>query len=67
MEGQVSLSTLFGTGTGPRFGGSERIYTMDFSPFLKIKSLDMFVPDCGLVDNILDIFCIAQIWYDFSI
>ena len=37
---------------------------MHFSLFLKIKSLDIFVcvPNCSLVDNILDTFCIAQIW-----
>ena len=47
----------------------ERIYTIDLSLFLKINSLDMFffVPNCSLVENILDTFCIAQTWCDHSI
>ena len=53
IEGQVSLSTLFGTlrvfinGSFfvcfVRFKSCERIYTIDFSLFLKIKSLDVLV------------------------
>ena len=52
------------------FKNHERIYTIDFSLFLKIKSLDMFVltvSNCSLVQNVLDTFCIAQIWHDLSI
>ena len=40
-----------------RFKSCERIYTTDFSLFHKIKSSDMFVlsvPNCSLVENILD-------------
>ena len=58
MEGQVSLSTLFGTTRvcvnssffgylddfeKSTFKSCKRIYTIEFSLFLKIKSLDMFV------------------------
>ena len=60
IEGQVSLSTLFGVHIeklyqqfifsdvfmvlkDPRFKSCERIYMIDFSLFLKIKSLDTVV------------------------
>ena len=58
LERQVSLSTLFGTLRvyikflfwenlmvlkDPHLKSCERIYTIDFSLFPKIKSLDIFV------------------------
>ena len=47
----------------PRFKSCERIYRIDFSLFLKTKSLDMLKclsgPNCKLPENILDTFCAA--------
>ena len=55
----------------PRFKSCERIYIIDLSLFLKIKSLDMFVclsvSNCSLVENVLDTFCISPVWYDLSV
>ena len=52
------------------FNNCERIYTIDFSLFLNIKSLNVFVQvyqNCSLVENIPDTFCIANIWYNLLI
>ena len=53
-----------------RLKSCERMYTIDFSLFLKINSLDIVclsVPNCSSVENILDTFCKAQTWCDHSI
>ena len=52
-----------------RFKSCERIYTIElFSSQNQIfRYVYLSVPDCSLVENILDTFCIAQIWYDLSI
>ena len=39
----VHFSDILMVSTNPRFKSCKRIYTIDFSLFLKIKSLDMFI------------------------
>ena len=64
----VHFSNILMVLKDPRFMSCERIYTIDFSLFLKIKSLDMLVSVYQkLLGNILDAFCMAQIWYDLSV
>ena len=53
-----------------RFKSCERIYTIHFFPFSQnqiFRHACLTVPNCKLLENILDTFCIAQIWYDLSI
>ena len=48
----------------------ERIYMIDFSSFSQnqiFRYVCWSVPNCSLVENILDAFCIAQTWCDHSV
>ena len=48
----------------------EGIYTIDFSRFpqnLLVRYVCLSVPNCSLVENIPDTFCIAQTWCDHSV
>ena len=50
----------------------EATYSVEFSLFMKIKSLDILekslsVPNCKLVEHILHTFCLTQSWYDMLI
>ena len=53
----------------PQFKSCERICTIDFS--LSQNQIFRYayssVPNCKLLENILDTFWAAQIWYDLSI
>ena len=52
-----------------RFKSGERIYTIDFSLSLEIKSLDILPKITKLynIENIIHIFCLGQSWYDLCI
>ena len=86
IEGQVCLSTLCGTLRicvnssflgyfdgleKSTFKSYEKIYTIDFSLSLEMKSLtilrNLAVLNCKLIENVLHIFCSGQSWYDLCI
>ena len=55
----------------PCFKSCQRIYTIDFLFLISqnqiFRYVSLTIPNCRLVENILDTFCIEQIWYDLSI
>ena len=55
--------------TNPRFKNCQKIYATDFFSFSEnqiFRNVCLSVPNCSVVENIFDSFCIAQIWYDLS-
>ena len=49
----------------PHFKSCERIYTINFLSFSQNQIFRYFcrsVLNCSLIENVLDTFCVAQIW-----
>ena len=68
----VHFSNIFMVVTSPCLKSYQRIYSIDFLQFSSFQNqifgcVCLSVPNCRLVENSLDTFCIAQIWDDLSI
>ena len=64
----VHFSDILMVLKNPRFKSCQRMYTIDFSFSSQNQIFEcLSVPNCSLVENILDTFCIAQTLCDHSI
>ena len=64
----VHLSNILTVLKNTPLKSCERLYIKAFLSFSKSNlNACLSVPNCKLFENILDTFCIAQIWYDISI